>query len=113
MLCYIYLHSPVVAWPPPICAIPDSCDTARRFNSQIFLSLDLPPSLTASSASTASGAANPNAQKILLDLEGNIGRVLRAIEAERVQEDEPVVQDEVDKGMAVRISTTGGGVEGR
>lgn len=53
---------------------------AKRFSSQIFLSLDLPSSLTASAANLG---ANPNAQRILVDMEMKVVGVLKRLELER------------------------------
>ena len=46
----------------------------------MFLSLDLPSALTSGSASLA---ANPNAQRILVDMEMKIVGVLKRLELER------------------------------
>ncbi|KAL7415326.1 hypothetical protein BDY24DRAFT_382557 [Mrakia frigida] len=61
-------------------ALSMSTRLAKRFSSQIFLSLDLPSSLTTSSG-PASLAANPNAQRILVDMEMKIVAVLKKLEA--------------------------------
>lgn len=66
--------------------MPPLCLAARRFSSQIFLSLDLPPALISSSSSISSQAGSSTNSQILLDMELQIGSVLKAKQAEGTDE---------------------------